>query len=171
MNLEKYSKLVSGMQFYKINKKLSQQKVVGNFRIKKFVARDQNYRQSSYFNNNDIYWGINPEILHKLMELKNIFAENNNNWNEMKVTSGHRSLARNEKMGGASKSRHILGEAVDLHIGDIDRDGQYTEEDKNKVLRICDKRLIGDKGVIGKYPDTRVIHIDVRGYRARWDTY
>ncbi|MEL6669954.1 MAG: hypothetical protein AAFP08_13345, partial [Bacteroidota bacterium] len=77
----------------------------------------------------------------------------------------------NASAGGASLSRHILGQAIDMLIGDINRDGRYTDIDKQIVLDIANQDIIGDRGGIGRYPGTRTVHIDVRGYRARWDSY
>ncbi len=167
----KYAKMVSSMTFYKIQKKDCYRKIVGHFRIKDFIAKDALYRNTKYASDQSLYWGIKPDILFKLMELKKIFENRNYNWNAIKINSGHRTPLRNEQVGGASKSRHIVGEAIDLKIGDIDRSGFYTEKDKAIVLDICEKELIRDKGGIGKYPGTRVIHIDTRGYKARWNTY
>ena len=31
--------------------------------------------------------------------------------------------------------------------------------------------LVGDRGGVGLYPGTSTIHIDTRGYRARWKSY
>lgn len=166
-----YTDLMSGMKFYKLTKEDCYQKIVGDFRIKEFVAKDANYRSASSWNNHTIYWGINPQILLKLMELKSICEERNLNWNSLSINSGHRTPLRNEQVGGASKSRHMVGEAVDLTVGDFNNDGVYTEADKDLLLKICDEELIKDQGGIGKYPGTRNVHIDVRGYRARWNTY
>lgn len=171
MTKAQYSKIVTGMKFYKIDKAASFRKIIGDFRIKDFVAKDKYYTAASCWNRKEIYWGINPKILIKLIKLKQIFKRENLNWDAIKITSGHRTPTRNEQVGGASKSRHILGEAIDLWIGDIDKDGKYTEADKDRILSICEKELIRDEGGIGKYPGTKVIHIDVRGYRARWDSY
>jgi len=65
----------------------------------------------------------------------------------------------------------MKGQAIDMTIGDINKDGTFTKEDKKIVLDICDKKVIGNKGGIGLYPGTRAVHIDVRGYKARWNSY
>ncbi len=87
------------------------------------------------------------------------------------VLSGFRSPAHNEAVGGASQSRHLLGQAIDIYIYDINNDGRSTQEDKSIVLDILEKEIIKDKGGIGKYPGTMNVHFDTRGYRARWDSY
>ena len=55
---------------------------------------------------------------------------------------GHRHPHLNEAVGGASKSRHIVGEAVDMVIGDINKDGLYTDEDKQIVIDLCEQKII-----------------------------
>ena len=167
----KYAKMVAPMKFYKVTKKDTYKKLIGNLRIKDFVVKDKQLSKTKYRSDKPIYWGMNPTVLFKLMELKEIMESRNLDFNAIQINSGHRTPHINEKVGGASKSRHIVGEAIDLKIGDVDKDGFITVEDKNKILKICDLELIGNKGGVGKYPGTRVIHIDTRGYRARWDTY
>jgi len=63
------------------------------------------------------------------------------------------------------------GEAVDIKIGDINQDGFANQEDKTIVLDLLEKQIIKNTGGIGRYPGTLSVHYDVRGYRARWDSY
>ena len=65
--------------------------------------------------------------------------------------------------------RHVGAKLIADPEDDVDGDGRYTDADKTIVLDLCEKDIIADKGGIGRYPGTRSIHIDVRGYRARWD--
>ena len=167
----KYANMVASMRFYKVNKKETYKKIIGNLRIVDFIAKDQQFSKASYRSSTPLYWGMNPNVLHKLLELKIIMEKRNLDFDAITINSGHRTPDKNEKVGGASKSRHIVGEAIDLKIGDVDQDGFVTAKDKNKILEICDLELIGNQGGVGKYPGTDVIHIDIRGHRARWDTY
>ena len=167
----KYATMVNQMEFFQVTKKDTYKKIIGKLRINDFIVKDHRHSRASYHSSTPIYWGIQPSILFKVLELKEIMESRNLDFNAITINSGHRTPHKNEKVGGASKSRHIVGEAIDLKIGDVDRDGNITIDDKNKVLKICDLEIIGDKGGVGKYPGTRVIHIDTRGYRARWDTY
>lgn len=56
-------------------------------------------------------------------------------------------------------------------IKDVNQDGQYTDDDKQLVIDLLERKIIKNQGGIGKYPGTRVVHMDVRGYKARWDSY
>ena len=100
-----------------------------------------------------------------------ILKDKGHNPYAFRIRNGFRHPAYNKLVSGANKSRHIAGEAIDLHIKDINRDGKYTEKDKAIVIDILEKQVIRGEGGIGKYPGTRAVHFDVRGYRARWDTY
>lgn len=72
------------------------------------------------------------------------------------ITSGYRPPAYNKKVGGASKSQHIVAAAADIKVS-----GMLPSE----VYKICDK-LVGNRGGVGKYKT--FTHVDVRGYRSRW---
>jgi uncharacterized protein YcbK (DUF882 family) len=79
------------------------------------------------------------------------------------------------KLSGAAKdSRHLVGDAIDFIVFDINDDGKSDSKDVDIVFDILDKEIIKDKGGIGTYRnehsfiDRQMIHIDCRGYRARW---
>ena len=69
--------------------------------------------------------------------------------------------------GGASQSQHLYGRAADLVIEDINKDGDITNGDKEIALEILEG-IVGNNGGMGLYPGTMTIHIDSRGYAARW---
>ncbi len=48
---------------------------------------------------------------------------------------------------------------------------EKNDEQKEIVIDLLETKVIKNKGGIGKYPGTKIVHMDVRGYRARWDTY
>lgn len=79
---------------------------------------------------------------------------------DIKVISGYRDEAQNEAVGGASGSRHLHKDAVDLDLAG------YTDEQKKAVIAtlLADPRV----GAIGNYGgDT--IHFDLRpGGRKAW---
>ena len=76
--------------------------------------------------------------------------------------------------GAAKRSRHLIGDAIDFIVFDINRDGKRNSTDVDIVFNILDKEIIKDKGGIGTYKNEKsfinrqMIHIDSRGYRARW---
>lgn len=79
------------------------------------------------------------------------------------------------KFSGAAKdSRHLVGDAIDFIVFDVNNDGISNNKDVEIVFDILDKEIIKNKGGIGTYKNEhsfinrQMIHIDCRGYRARW---
>ena len=72
------------------------------------------------------------------------------------VTSWYRGVQENKRCGGAKKSQHLYGLAVDFY-------SQYFPP--AKVYKELDA-WHGNKGGLGKYYS--FTHIDLRGYKARW---
>lgn len=77
------------------------------------------------------------------------------------VTSGYRPPAYNQEVGGVSNSCHIDGLAADIYC-----DGLTTDQ----LYDIC-VAVIGYRGGVGYYPSSGFIHVDLRGYEARWSGY
>jgi hypothetical protein len=74
----------------------------------------------------------------------------------------------------APKSRHLKGDAIDLLVLDINKDGTADATDIDIVYSILDKEIIRNKGGIGTYKMARfilnrqMIHFDARGVGKRW---
>ena len=105
----------------------------------------------------------------------------------VRVMSGFRTPQYNKSggnpQGRASLSRHMYGDAADIFIDndgngnmdDLNRDGRVNTNDSRVILAAANRveaahpSLIGGVGV---YPGTSAhgpfIHIDTRGYPARW---
>ena len=73
------------------------------------------------------------------------------------INSGYRCPEHNAEVGGVSNSQHVLGTAADITYDGINVDylAQVAEE--------C-----GADG-IGCYYHQDFVHVDVRGYAARWN--
>lgn len=164
-----FEEMCRGMRFRVLSKKDTYRKIAGNVRLIDVLSRDDAFHRLHYFSQDKVYLGIDERIIYQFIALQDALARSGYDPDALEVRFGHRHPVLNQEVGGASKSRHILGEALDINIDDIDGDGRYSETDKEIVLQLCDKQIIADQGGIGRYPGTRSIHIDVRGYRARWD--
>ncbi len=167
-NTAKYKPMLARSEYILIPRKDMYRKIVGEFRIRHFMCRDKYYKESQY---EEIYWLVNRKLLFKTLELIETLQAKGYNPYGFYIRNGHRHPMYNEKIKGASKSRHIKGEAVDIVIQDINLDGKSNQDDKTIVYDLLNKEIIGDTGGIGKYPGTMSIHYDVRGKRARWDSY
>lgn len=102
-----------------------------------------------------------------------------------RVLSGYRSPWYNRDIGRPKYSRHIYGDAADVYVDadgdgrmdDLNGDGRVGLRDANVLYEVVE-RLDRDPGLhallggLGKYPVTSrhgpFVHVDTRGYRARW---
>ena len=76
------------------------------------------------------------------------------------ITSGYRSPAHNAAVGGASKSQHLYGRAVDFNLA-----GMSAKNTHKLVSKLINQGKIPDGG-LGRY--SSFTHYDIRGSRARW---
>ena len=167
----KYKALLKELTYYKINKNDLNKRIVGSFRLKQFMCKDEYYIDCVLGKEAFVPCPINPKLFYKTLELLDELNRLGYNEDGFVIVNGHRHPAYNEKIGGAQLSRHIKGEAVDISIYDIDGDSYTDKKDKQIVLGILDKTVIKDKGGIGLYPGTDNVHFDVRGTKARWDSF
>lgn len=105
----------------------------------------------------------------------------------VKVMSGFRTPRYNERggvtTGRANLSRHMYGDASDIYIDDdgdgqmddLNHDGRISIDDARVIEQAVDRveaahpELVGGAGVYTAAPGHGpFIHIDTRGYRARW---
>lgn len=157
--------------FYVVERKDLRRRIVGRNRLRQLVCRDLRYRSSLFTPGRRLYLGIDPDILHKAIDLQHSLKAYGYDPYAFRINSGHRTPSHNRIVGGARGSRHQRGDALDLSIGDVDRNGWSDRRDKAIVLRILDGRVIGSRGGLGLYPGTQTVHMDLRGYRARWNSY
>lgn len=169
---KKFQKQLKGGSYYIIKGEDVYKFVVGKYRIKNFIAHD-GYEENLLDkpdSTHKVYWLIDKKVLYMLLEfIQELDKEGYNKYGFI-VREGHRHPQNNTMKGGASKSQHIYGKAIDLVIMDVNNDGKADQKDKEICLEIAE-RVVGSKGGVGRYPGTMTIHIDSRGKRARWDSY
>lgn len=73
------------------------------------------------------------------------------------ISSGFRTKVRNDAVGGAPKSAHLTGEAVDISTNG------WTKEQRRKFMLLARKLGFNGIGVSPTY-----IHIDVKPRMASW---
>jgi Peptidase M15 len=102
------------------------------------------------------------------------------------VLSGYRTPYYNQSIGNETRySRHLYGDAADIYV-DEDGDGIMDDLDGNGRVNLDDAKLLAGvverlsrsswfrpfEGGLGLYRANRAhgpfLHVDVRGYRARW---
>lgn len=95
--------------------------------------------------------GIDPRLLKILDSIREQLGK------PVYVLSGYRCPVHNANVGGASRSQHMDGTAADITYDGINVDylAQLAE-------------AAGADGV-GRYYSQGFVHVDTRGYDARWE--
>jgi len=97
---------------------------------------------------------VDPALIQVIANVARDFGE------PLMITSGYRSPSYNSKVGGAKKSQHMLGKAVDFAISGR---GMSTA-DKQQLIELCSRH-----GAIGIGAYNTSMHADIRsGNRAAW---
>ena len=166
--------------FIEVTQQTADTPVSEHFKLRDFLTHDQPNVWPKYL-------VLEPKLIDKL-ELVLIELEAQGiNVRGVKVMSGFRTPQYNAGGGNtggrANLSRHMYGDASDIFIDsdgngqmdDLNRDGRVSIEDSKVISAAVDRvekahpELIGGAGVYtaaaGHGP---FIHIDTRGYRARW---
>jgi len=94
-----------------------------------------------------------PPLVVALQELRGLAGA------PITVVSGYRCPKHNREVGGAQNSYHVLGKAADIVIP-----GMSVQE----IWALASGVAAFEEGGIGFYPDQGFVHVDVRGYMARW---
>jgi hypothetical protein len=171
----RYSKLPEG--FIKITEKNKDTLVSPHFTLSQFVCK-QTYNFPQYLI-------LKERLLAKLeLILERVNAEGYT-CNSFFVMSGYRTPYYNESIGNVKNSRHVFGDAADIYIDedgdgimdDLNQDGKNNYLDINILYEIVDEMSQEEKyekyiGGLGSYKSNSYrgpfIHVDTRGYRARW---
>ena len=151
-----------------------------HFRLRDFLTKDQPNVWPKYL-------VLDTKLLDKLELLLADLESRGVRTAGVRVMSGFRTPQYNasggDPNGRSGISRHMYGDAADIFIDsdgngtmdDLDGDGRVTIRDARVIEAATDRverahpALVGGVGV---YPGTGshgpFVHIDVRGYRARW---
>ncbi|MEO5815425.1 MAG: hypothetical protein ABIT20_09115 [Gemmatimonadaceae bacterium] len=166
--------------FIEVTPQNADTKLSEHFRLRDFLTHDQPNVWPKYL-------VIEMRNVDKLELVLSDLAERGLNVSGVKVLSGFRTPQYNKGGGNtggrAGLSRHMYGDAADIFIDsdgngvmdDLNHDGRITIDDARVILQALDRveaahpELVGGAGV---YPAEAghgpFIHIDSRGYRARW---
>ena len=113
-----------------------------NFRLSEFRPGKHSFE----------YIRLSPSLIQALEEIRERAGL------PVNITSGYRPPDYNREVGGVSNSTHIDGLAADIYC-----DGLTTAQ----LYDICEN-VIGPRGGVGYYPKSGFVHVDLRGYEARW---
>ena len=145
--------------------------VAHEYRLKDFLCHDHYYARNrkDLKGGHEQYWLTDAKLLYRFLDLLEALEEAGHDPAALTVKCSHRHPAYNAEINGASRSQHLWGRAIDMRVGDVDGSGGYTEADKKIVLELLENEVIANTGGVGRYPGTRSVHMDVRGWGARWD--
>ncbi len=166
--------------FIEVTKANADTRVSEHFRLRDFLTHDQPNVWPKYL-------VLQMRNVDKLELVLTDLAQHGIDVSGVKVMSGFRSPQYNEgggnTAGRASLSRHMYGDAADIFI-DSNHDGVMDDLNHDGKINIADSRVIEQAvdrveaahpelvGGAGVYPAESghgpFIHIDSRGYRARW---
>jgi uncharacterized protein YcbK (DUF882 family) len=151
-----------------------------HFRLRDFLTHDQRSVWPKYV-------VINLKLIDKLELVLEDLRQHGIDPDGVHVMSGFRTPQYNESggdpSGRASLSRHMYGDAADIYIDDdgdgnmddLNHDGKVNSNDSRVILAAVARverahpSLIGGAGVYsGTSAHGPFIHIDTRGYPARW---
>ncbi|QQD17830.1 hypothetical protein I6N98_16030 [Spongiibacter nanhainus] len=133
----------------------------------------------------DKYLILRPEMLLKLETILQATNRSGIRTDTFHIMSGYRTPYYNRAIGNTPYSRHIYGGAADFFIDvspkdgrmdDLNRDGRFDQADAAWLYEFIDGlsqnngwHFIGGLGEYGaNAAHGPFVHIDVRGYRARW---
>lgn len=151
-----------------------------HFRLRDFLTHDQPNVWPKYL-------VLQLKLVDKLELVLEDLSTHGVDISGVKVMSGFRTpqynAAGGNTQGRAALSRHMYGDAADIYIDsnhdgimdDLDHDGHISMNDA-KVILAAEERvetahpeLVGGGGIYPAGPGHGpFIHIDTRGYRARW---
>ncbi len=165
---------VSGKCFYEIPYEIIDKNLIGNFKIRDFLVKDKYYisnkkLKSKRLNSSMQYLLIDVMVLHRFLDLLLFIKRCGYDYHKIRINYSFRYPNFNLNEGGVINSQHMWGKAIDIEVGDINKDGITDEEkDKKIVLDFLEKIFI-KYGGIGRYPGSQTVHFDVRDKKARWN--
>ncbi len=151
-----------------------------HFRLGDFVTKGQANVWPKYV-------AMSPRLLDKLELTIDELEKSGTPVTNIGIISGFRTPSYNEGGGNtggrAALSRHMYGDAMDWYVDndrngrmdDLNKDGKFTKADAGVIEAAAarvERTHPGLIGGVGLYSSTGAhggfVHIDTRGYRARW---
>ena len=152
--------------------------IAPHFTLKQFLCK----QESSY----PKYVVLQEKLLIKLESILEKVNESGYRCSTLHIMSGYRTPYYNKAIGNVKYSRHIYGGAVDLFVDENPPDGMMDDLNGDGTIDYRDAAIIYDSvdslyghswyesliGGLARYKKTNAhgpfVHVDVRGFRARW---
>lgn len=164
--------------FIEVNSPRDLVPVSNNFHLSQFVSKQRGDFPK--------YLRVSSRLLLKLERLLQEARDHGVEADSFVVMSGFRTPAYNLRIGNTTKySRHLYGDAADLYVDedgdglmdDLNGDGRLDVGDAEFLAEIFEEvreedwyaPYIGGLGIYGPRPHRGAfVHVDTRGYAARW---
>ncbi len=146
---------------------------------KHFYARDFLCKQASKYPK---YLVVQSSLINLLEKMIDEANKRGVKIKKFVIMSGYRTPAYNKAIGSSTYSRHMYGDAADIYVDDnhdgfmddLDGDGKTTNKDTKWLADLANdvQRKYKIAGGVGIYKRNsrhpRFVHVDARGYYARW---
>jgi hypothetical protein len=164
--------------FIKVTSENEETLVSPHFRLKHFLCKQQGDYPK--------YVVLRERLLLKLELILEKVNQKGYRCDTFGILSGYRTPYYNEKIGNVKYSRHVYGGAADIFIDEDPRDGMMDDLNHDGKIDYKDAGVIYDivddmygkpwyaifMGGLGRYKKTEkhgpFVHVDARGFRARW---
>ena len=163
--------------FIEVTEDLLDLQLSPHFSLRQFLCK----QQSAY----PKYLAMDETLLVLLEGLLGAVRERGYAVDTFGVISGYRTPWYNRQIGNVVNSRHVYGDAMDLYVDadgdglmdDLNRDGKRDRADVELLATIAEEYMASEdaprlRGGVGRYGKTSrhggFVHVDTRGYTARW---
>ena len=174
---KKYKDYKNPSGFVEVTKENFEVNITPHFKLKQFLCKQEGGWPK--------YVVMKPRMLRKLELMLEKLNEEGVKAKTFVLMSAYRTPYYNKSIGNVKYSRHVFGDAIDLYvdddgdgrIDDLNRDGKINIKDARVIAKVVEKiekdprykEFIGGMGVYNKNSShTYFVHVDTRGYRARW---
>ncbi len=164
--------------FIEVTKEIEETLISPHFKLNQFFCKQEC--------NSPKYLVLKERLLLKLELILEKVNGKGYHCNTFHIMSGYRTPHYNKAIGNVKYSRHCWGDAADIFIDenpkdgmmdDLNNDGKINHKDAVILYDIIDE-MYGQHwyeilvGGLGRYKKTThhgpFVHVDVRGFRARW---
>ncbi len=174
---KKYKDYKNPKGFVEVTAKNQDVNITPHFKLKQFLCKESGKWPK--------YVVINPRMVRKLELMLDKLNEESVHAKTFFLMSAYRTPFYNKSIGNVKYSRHVFGDAIDLYVDDnkdgkmddLNRDGKINIKDARVIAKVVEeiehdpkyKEFIGGMGVYKRNSrHTYFVHVDTRGYRARW---
>ncbi|MCC2615697.1 D-Ala-D-Ala carboxypeptidase family metallohydrolase [Aestuariibacter halophilus] len=161
--------------FLQVSPRLVDMQITDHFSLRPFISK-----QPGEFPK---YLYLNDKLLAFLEDFRAAIEQQGFDIQGFGFISGYRTPHYNQQLDNINHSQHMYGNAADIYVDvdqdgrldDLNRDGQHNASDAKFLFGLAERFMRSSpdyKGGLGLYVPTRkhtgFIHVDVRGYPARW---